>query len=168
MPSTLISFEVEDSEGDIVSLPLYFDATGADAVDTVAKANAAAAEWAKVLNFVTACRVGRATVTFDLGDKGGGKLVPTTAYTNDRGATISVRDSNTIGQSLYIPGYLLSEISSKVVSLDGENTVRLVAAIEEGEYHDGSDDVEIEHRLSSRGSGSLWTSVLKGKQTTRK
>ena len=114
MPVTLITYKVKDSEDNVSSMPVYYDAAD---VNTVADAQGIATSFAPLFNAVSGCKIIGAEVAFPL-------TVPvpaavTDGYRNDAGATMSFYNSEGRAWSMFVPGFLGTLMSNKVVNTAG-------------------------------------------------
>lgn len=158
MPTTLISVTWVDAEGDKITVPTYWDSTD---VATVADAQAVITGLEGLLENVAGPVILSAEVKFPLtasqvenADSG---------YSVFSGATLSFRNSDGVGDQLYIPGILQSQIADQVVIPSTTEMAALIAALSTSTGVGAN-----AARISSRGSGSLWNAYVKGKRSTRK
>lgn len=161
MATVVISFEITDAEGDSLTLATHWDTAD---VDTVAKAQDAATDFETLIQNVMGPVVTGIQVAFPLTHE----TVETadSGYSVYSGATISVRNSDDQGDSIYIPGILQSNIQNEVVVVaSGTAMEDFVNALTTS---DGFGTGSPASRISTRGSGSLWNTYVKGKRSTRK
>ncbi len=157
MPTTRITFEFTDAEGDKLTVPTYWDAAN---VDTVAKAQDAASDFETLVEACIGPVVSGMSVEFGLTHSTA--ETPDSGYSVFSGATLSFKDSDNVGQSLYFPGILQSQIANEIVIPTADpGMLQFLADISAG-FGTGN------HRISTRGSGALWSQYVIGKRSTRK
>jgi len=154
--TTMISVVFEDVEGLRWREPIYFDVGD---VDTVAKAQTQLGKYETLLENLSGCAIVEAQVTFNLTVDTGQS--PDVGYSIRSGAYLSFRNSDSVGDGIYIPGILGNKISNDVI-IDSETNVAAFIAAASGS------GANSEEPLSTRGSGSLWATYLKGKGASRK
>lgn len=158
MATVRMSVTYEDAEGDRVTQALHWDSAD---VTTVAEAQDAFTDFETLIHDVTGGAIVDAEVSFPLTIAG--TETPDAGYSVFSGATLSFRDSDGNGQSLYVPAILQSQIAGQVVNdVATPGMLEFLADVETNGFGTGG------HRLSSRGSGALWNTFLTGKRSTRK
>lgn len=156
MATTAISIKWRDVEGKEITEVLYFDVAD---VATVAAAQTQLTAYEALLEDVSGCVIVEANVTFGLTVST--VETPDVGYSVRSGAYLSYKDSDNVGQGLYIPGILGGFIVNDIVVETATEVAALIAATL------GS-GVGGEEPLSSRGSAALWSDFIKGKGTSRK
>lgn len=156
MATTAISIKWRDVEGLEITDVLYFDSGD---VGTVALAQTQLTAYEALLEDISGCIIVEANVTFGLTVS----TVETAdvGYSVRSGAYFSYRNSDTVGDGIYIPGILGGFISDDVVN-DAATEVAAFIAATLGTGAGG------EEPLSTRGSASLWTLFRGGKGASRK
>lgn len=159
MATVVISFEFVDKERQTISVPLHFDAGD---IETLEKAQDVATTYITKLHGVSANRVQRDTVTFPLTSPAVdfGVAMPE-GYSVRAGATLSFRDSQNVGQSLYVPGVYDTQLIDGVVNSE---TTQMATLLDDAIGRDSSENGE---PLSAR-SGAKFSSYVQGRATTRK
>lgn len=156
MATTLISVRMTDVEGLHYRVPLFFDFSD---VDTVAKAQAQVDAYEPLFEAVSGCVIDEAEVSFPITVSGTGS--PDVGYSVRSGAWLAFQDSDGVGSGLYLPAILGAMIANDSVIDTQTNMAALLAAMT-GTGANG------EKPLSTRGSGSLWTTYRGGKGASRK
>jgi len=156
MATTAISIKFRDIEGKEVTEVLFFDSGD---VGTVALAQAQLAKYETLLEAVSGLPIVEANVTFGLTVDTGQS--PDAGYSVRAGARLSFLNSDTVSDSLYVPGFLQGKMSNDIVNDADAQVLALINAIK----GDGADG---EEPLSTRGSGALWATYRGGKGTSRK
>lgn len=156
MATTAISIKWRDVEGKEITEVLYFD-TGD--VGTVAQAQTQLTAYETLLEDISGCIIVEANVTFGL-------TVSTTetadvGYSVRSGAYMSYKDSDNVGQGIYVPGILGAFIVNDIVVASATEVAAFIAAT----LGTGAGG---EEPLSTRGSSALWTTFLRGKGASRK
>lgn len=158
MPTNRITFYFQDAEGDQISVPTYWDSTD---VTTVAQAQDVVTDFEALIENCIGPVVYAATVEFGLTVSS--VETPDDGYSVYSGATLSFKDSDTVGQSLYLPGILQSQIANEIViPTASPGMLEFLADVQTNGFGTGG------HRISSRGSGALWNTYVIGKRSTRK
>lgn len=152
-----ISYQVEDKEGNITTMPIKHKV---GEVTTKAIAQTIATELSELFAAVSKCTIIGAEVTFPLtvfDDTAGAE----DDYTNDRGATLSLRSTAEVGDSLYVPGWDLSKISNKNVDTGAGDVMNFINALTSGAGITGG-------YKAVDSSGNYLETYVRGRQTTRK
>lgn len=157
MPTTSISYEVTDAEGEAIRQVIHFDSTD---VTTVAEAQSAFTDFEALLEATIGPAVTAASVTLPLTVSTA--ETPDSGYSVWSGATLSVRDSDNVGKSMYLPGILQINMADKIVIPTGTEMAAFLADLLTNGFGAGG------HRVSSANSGSLWDEYVRGKRSTRK
>lgn len=157
MATVRISVKFIDHEGDTVTIPTYWDDTD---VTDLASAQAVAAGLETLLEAVSGADVESMEVSFpiDAADSPN----PSDGYAVHTGATLSFLNSDGIADQIYIPAVLESLIQNKVVQNTGAMATLITA------FSTATGVGANSERISSRGSGALWSSFRVGKRSTRK
>lgn len=108
---------------------------------------------------VSGCRIVAARIYFDL-------VVPAQSaavagYSKNTGARLSFKDTNGVGDSMYIAGMLQSQLVNNTKFVDA-GTTQMQALINKVTGQSGVDP------LSSYGSGAKWASYVNGQKANRK
>lgn len=144
----------QDNEGRTKSTPMYFDSND---ITTLALAQTAYTGYEALLAALSGCALVEAEVCFPLAVSGAQN--PDAGYNVNTGAILGFRDSDGIGQSMYIPGILEDKVIANVVDdEDGDITALVTEATNNGTLLP----------WSSRGSASLWAIYRGGKFAARK
>lgn len=156
MPTVLISPVFTDVEGNTYSVPLHF-ATADITTLVLAQSNFNSYETA--LENVSGCAITAASVTFPLTVDGGQS--PDNGYNTRSGATLSFEDTDTVGESLYIPGVLDTKLINNIIDAADTDVAALID-------HITNADSPSPHGLATRGSAALWTTYKIGRASIRK
>lgn len=157
MPTTSISYLVTDAEGESIRQVIHFDSSD---VTTVAEAQDAFTDFELLLEDVMGPAIEEAYVTIPLTVSA--VETPDSGYSVWSGATLSVRDSDGKGQSIYVPGILQAFMQDKIVIASGTEMATFLADLLTNGFGTGG------HRVSSAFSGALWNEYVRGKRATRK
>ena len=161
MATTKISVKYQDAEGESKREAYHFDATD---VTTVAEAQDAFTDFETLVHNCIGPAIVEADVTIPL--TCALTETPDSGYSVWTGATLSFKDSDGVGKSLYLPGILQAMMQSKKVlntTSPSPNAINLlIADIITNGFGTGA------HRLSSYGSGALWNTYLDGDRSGRK
>lgn len=152
MASVRISTKWRDTEGREVSVPLYFD-TGD--VSTVALAQTAYTTYELLLQALSGNALFEAEVCFPLVSTGAGS--PDSGYNVRSGAYASFMNSDSQADGLYIPGILESKMINGILDIAETDVAAFITEAISGAIP-----------LSTRGSGSKWSSIIRGFETVRK
>jgi len=152
----MISLIWQDVEGNRIPSQLYFDSTD---VATVALAATQLTKYEPLLEAMSGCAIVEASVTFPL--TADTNENPDGGYSVRAGAYLSFRDSDGVGQGIYLPGILGDKISNDAVD-DSDSDVSAFVDAATGNGTDG------EEPLSTRGSASIWSTWRGGRGASRK
>lgn len=129
MATLIISYKIKDAEEDrFVTMPIHYNESQ---VDTVAKAQAIATDFAPLFAAVSGCEIIGARADFPL-------TVPIdpvgtdSGYRVDAGATLSIYNASGRAHSLFVPGFLLSRIVNGVVDSSDADVAAFLAALTAG------------------------------------
>lgn len=146
-----------DHEGDTIVIPTYWDSAD---VTTLAEAQAIAAGLETLLEDVSGADVLESEVSFPIAASDAAN--PSDGYSVHTGATLSFLNSDGVADSIYIPAVLESLVTNKVVQDTGDMGTLITA------FTTATGVGANNERISSRGSGALWSSFRGGKRSNRK
>lgn len=152
MPTVRITTIWEDSEGRRQSVPLYFDSLD---ITTLASAQTAYVAYETLMLAISGASIVEAEVTFGIAVAGG--QTPDSGYNVRSGAYLSFENSDDVGDGLYLPAILENDIANGVVNPDDADVAAFIAQATSGSPP-----------LSTRGSASLWSDFIRGRETVRK
>ena len=155
--STRMNFTWRDKEGKSsqLTVAVYFD--NAD-ITSIADAQATFTAYETLLHACSGCHIVAGEVIFPMTTADVEN--PDDGYNTRSGAILQFKDSNGVGQSLYIPGVLQDKIVNGVID---ENDGDITALVNEIIANPGTTDP-----LSTRGSDSKWSTFEGGRQANRK
>lgn len=156
MATTKISVKWRDAEGKEVTEQMYFDVGD---VATVAAAQTQLTAYEALLEDVSGCIIVEANVEFPLAVST--VEIADVGYNVRSGVWIAYRNSDGVGDGLYVPG-ILDGMTSEDKLDRGVSEVNLLLNAIEGT------GINSEERLSTRGSASLWATYRGGKRVSRK
>lgn len=157
MPTVPVSFLVTDAEGEDIRQVIHFDSTD---VTTLAEAQDAFTDFEALFEACIGPAITAAYVQLPLTVSTAES--PDSGYSVWSGATLSVRDSDGRGQSIYLPGILESQIDNKIVIPTATQMAAFLADLTSSGFGTGG------HRVSTQGSGSAWNAYVKGVRSSRK
>lgn len=153
---TLISFQFEDNEDHIMSVPVRYVASE---VNTVAEAQGIVDTLAPLISAVSGVAITGAKVQFPLTAPGGDTV--DAGYRNDAGATLSFLTVAGVSDSLYVPGLLLSRMAGGKVDPTAPDMGNLINALVAGGGITGG-------FIACDENGVKYASYRDGNQSTRK